>query len=126
MPEHQKIWDQWKDKYYLELLDKGLNSILETSKPFCKMNEEDMNNWLRAQDFTTVPTQIFKVKPPDNHTFSLRKQTGQIETIILRLSLENNATLTGTAEILEEFKKGVARSRWKIKEACRQDSRKSS
>lgn len=67
------------------------------------MNEEDMNNWLRAQDFTKVPTQKFKIKPPDNHTFCLRKQTGQTETIILPLSLENNATLTGTAEILEEF-----------------------
>ena len=104
MPEHQKIWEKWKDRYFLDLLDTGLNKVPESTIPFTSMNEDDLNSWLKEQDFTKVPKPKYNVKVlADNELCTHRQMVKKTETVILPLSLENNATLTGTAEILEEF-----------------------
>lgn len=104
MPEHMKIWEQWQDKYLLGMLDAGLNRIPETECEFSDVTEEEINAWLKQQDFTQTPRPKFKIKVPTASSMCSRRQrVRKTETVILPLSLENNATLTGTADILEEF-----------------------
>ena len=59
---------------------------------------------LKKQDFRQKPTKKFDVKVPDM-TIESAKNCSKLETLILPLSLENNATTTGTAAIAEQFGK---------------------
>ena len=64
------------------------------------MTSKQFQDWLKKQDLNGS-SQLFKFKEPV-HQNQVTKTT---ETLILPLSLENNATITGTASILEEFGK---------------------
>ena len=58
MPEHKKLWNDWCDIYYLDLLEKSLNVIPTPPKPFAEMEEAELNSWLSKVDFD---------KPKDDH-----------------------------------------------------------
>ena len=64
------------------------------------MTSKQFQDWLKKQDLNGS-SQLFKFKKP----FHQNQVTKSTETLILPLSLENNATITGTAAILEEFGK---------------------
>ena len=108
MPEHKKIWDQWCDGYYLELLNQSLNGIPTPPKPFGEMREAEFNSWLSRIDFAkhnSVTEEKFKINPPSKQERCSSSQSSKTEVVNLKLSLEDNSTLTGTAEIVEQFGK---------------------
>ena len=109
MPEHKKLWDDWCDRYYLELLDIGLNYIPMPPKSFSEMEEFEMNAWLSKTDLAKSidsAEKKCKVKVPSKDDFCHCSQDiSKTDVIQLPLSTENIATLTGTASILEEFGK---------------------
>lgn len=68
------------------------------------MNEKEFDLWLKNQDFSTNEKQTFDIKMP-KVSIQLDPHCSKSETLILPLSLENNATTTGTAAIIEQFGK---------------------
>ena len=68
------------------------------------MNEKEFDQWLQEQDFSGSMTGEYDVVLP-KQTISTNSNCQKSETLILPLSLENNATTTGTAAIIEEFGK---------------------
>jgi transcriptional regulator of met regulon len=106
MPEHKKLWNDWLDGYYLELLDGTMNSIPEPPKPFREMSEVDLNLWLskvNLDQHKRESVKKFKISNPSKQERCLNHQTTKTDVVNLQLSLENNSTLTGTAAILEQF-----------------------
>lgn len=108
MPEHKKLWDDWLDGYYLELLDGSLNGIPKPPKPFLDMSEVDLNSWLSKVDFgkhKRESVKKFKISLPSKQERCLNNQSKKTDVVNLQLSWEDNSTLTGTAAILEQFGK---------------------
>jgi hypothetical protein len=106
MPEHKKVWNEWCDGYYLELLNQSLNGIPTPPKPFEEMRESEFNSWLSRIDFAKHNSETekkFKINAPSKNAAPTPKL--KTEVVNLKLSLEDNSTLTGTAEILEQFGK---------------------
>ena len=68
------------------------------------MDDQEFAEWLQKQDFCQKPTKTFHVKVPDT-TIKSARNCSKSETLILPMSLENNATTTGTAAIVEQFGK---------------------
>ncbi len=103
-PDHLKVWNDVKDNFLLEILDQALNTIPESDKPISDMTEKEFNDWLTKQDFSKKRKQEYDIRVP-----KLQMQSSphceKSDTLILPLSLENNATTTGTAAIIEEFGK---------------------
>ena len=108
MPEHKKLWDSWCDGYYLELLRHGLNDIPKPPKPLVDMSKTEITHWLAKADFTKHEKETekkFKINPPSKQERCSSSQSTKSNVINLKLSLEDNSTLTGTAAILEQFRK---------------------
>ena len=106
MPEHKCLWDKWRDGYFLELLHESLNCIPTPPKPFEKMRETELNSWLIKIDFAkqlSGTDRKFKINPPSKNERCSSSQSLKTDIINLKLSLEDNSTLTGTAAILEQF-----------------------
>mgnify|MGYP002804036238 CR=1 FL=1 len=106
MPEHKCLWDKWRDGYYLEILHESLNCIPTPPKPFEEMRETELNSWLLKIDFAkqlSGTVNKFKINPPSKNERCSSSQSSKTDIINLRLSLEDNSTLTGTAAILEQF-----------------------
>ena len=68
------------------------------------MDDQEFAEWLQKQDFQQKPTKTYDVNVPDM-TIKTARNCSKSETLILPLSLENNATTTGTAAIVEQFGK---------------------
>lgn len=68
------------------------------------MDDQEFAEWLQKQDVRQKSTKAFDVKVPDM-TIKSARNCSKSETLILPLSLENNATTTGTAAIVEQFGK---------------------
>ena len=98
------MWNEIRDRYFLKLLDVGLNKIPACSKPIDELTDKECEVWIKKSVLTTsteVLSKSYKVDIPQvNREFPL---AGKSEYLILPLSLENNSTLTGTASILEQF-----------------------
>ena len=108
MPEHKKLWDSWCDGYYLELLRHGLNDIPKPPKSFVDMSETEITHWLAKVDFAKHEKENekkSKINPPSKQERCSSSQSTKSNVINLKLSLEDNSTLTGTAAILEQFGK---------------------
>ena len=106
MPEHKKLWNDWCDMYYLDLLEKSLNVIPTPPKPFVEMEEAELNSWLSKVNFEKPKDdheQKFKVSVPKKQTICKNTQVTKTDVINFPLSLEDNSTLNGTAAIYEEF-----------------------
>ena len=106
MPEHKCLWDKWHDGYYLELLYESLNCIPTPPKPFEKMRETELNLWLLKIDFEKQLSGTdtkFKINPQSKKERCSSSQSLKTDIINLKLSLEDNSTLTGTAAILKQF-----------------------
>ena len=102
------MWNDWCDRYFLELLDKGLNNTPKPPKSFKEMEEVELNTWLSKTAFAHFDgcgEKEFKVNVPAMQELSKNSQISKTDVINLPLSLENNSTLTGTAAIFEEFGK---------------------
>ena len=98
------MWNEVQDNFILQLLDAGLNNIPSHSKNLSDMNEKMFDQWLKRQDFVTKTTTKYDITIPE---LSIKSNSNcqKSERLILPLSLENNATTTGTAAIIEEFGK---------------------
>ena len=103
-PEHLKIWNEVQDNHLLQLLEKALNCVPGSEKKLAEMDDQEFAEWLKKQDFRQKPTKKFDVKVPDM-TIKSAKNCSKSETLILPLSLQNNAATTGTAAIVEQFGK---------------------
>jgi ankyrin repeat protein len=99
------LWGEIKDRYFLKLLDVGLNKIPFCSKPIDELSDKECDAWIKESLLTTNDEASreasYQVDIPQlEREFPLM---GKSEYLILPLSLENNSTLTGTASILEQF-----------------------
>ncbi len=108
MPEHKDLWEKYLNMYLSNLIKLGLNHIPSSIKPFKEMTEAEFNTWLSTVNFeefekSPKPYRISEVPLLD--VFTLRSVVKQSDTLILPLSIENNATLPGSASILEDFAK---------------------
>ena len=93
-----------QDYFLLKVLDSALNSIPDSSKRLQDMDEKEFGDWLAKQDFKEKRQPNFTIKLPQT-TIQSNPCCGKTDTLILPLSLENNATTTGTAAIIEKFRK---------------------
>ena len=103
-PEHLKLWNEVQDSFLLTLLNTCLNCLPSSEKEIVDMNEKEFDQWLQDQDFSRSMTGEYDVVLP-KQTITTNSNCQKSETLILPLSLENNATTTGTAAIIEEFGK---------------------
>ena len=103
-PEHLTIWTEVQDYFLLKVLDSALNSIPDSSKKLQDMDEKEFGDWLAKQDFKERRQPHFTIKLPQT-TIQSNPCCDKTDTLILPLSLENNATTTGTAAIIEQFGK---------------------
>ena len=77
-------------------------------QPFAKMTETEFNTWFSKVDlenFESNDKKKFKGKVPSKQKLCSKSQCDKTEIINLPLSLEDNATLAGTAAIFKEFGK---------------------
>lgn len=100
--EHFLIWQKFSKSYILQLLYDGLNKIPPHEKPICEMNEKQCNQWLSNADGCTQQNVKLSI-PSIENIFDTSMSTVKTDVHILPLSLENNATLTGTSVILDQF-----------------------
>ena len=85
----------------MKLLDVGLNAVPESEQEFSTMSEQEFQAWLKKQDFKETKEQKFRFEKNTKK----QREVQCSHTLILPLSLENNATVAGTASVLEEFGK---------------------
>ena len=103
-PEHLTIWTEVQDYFLLKVLDSALNSVPDSSKKLQDMDEKEFGDWLAKQDFKERKQPHFIIKLPQT-TIQSNPCCDKTDTLILPLSLENNASTTGTAAIIEQFGK---------------------
>lgn len=103
-PEHLQLWNEMQDNFLLQVLDAALNCVPASEKSLQDMDDKEFGQWLQHQDFKEKRQPAFDMKIPQLSIQS-RPQCSKSETLILPLSLENNATTTGTAAIIEQFGK---------------------
>lgn len=99
-PEQLNVFEEAKNSYLIRLVDAGLNKVPPSDKEFSAVTSQEFQDWLKEQDFQGS-YKTFRFKKPVQQN----QGTKSTKTPILPLSLENNATITGTASILEEFGK---------------------
>ena len=98
------LWEKIKDSYFLNLLDVGLNKIPPCSKPIEELSDRECDVWIKeslsSRNSETHEESYHIDHPKLEKEFPLSRKN---DYLILPLSLENSATLTGTAAILEHF-----------------------
>ena len=100
--EHSSLWRKFIKRYILTLLDDGLNKTPPHEKPISDMTEKECNQWLSHADYCVQ--QNVKISIPSIESIAdTSMSTVKTDIHILPLSLENNATLTGTSAILDQF-----------------------
>lgn len=102
--EHSLLWKRYSKRYILSLLYDGLNRIPSHDKPLNDMSERECNQWLSKADYS-IQQQNVKISIPTIESIATSSSTVKTDVHILPLSLENNATLTGTSAILDQFAK---------------------
>ena len=101
--EHSALWDSWLNYYLLCLIDEGLNTLV-TDKALNSMTESEINKWLSEKRFENRKGEfIINLGSPEKLMKDDSLGSGASKMFVLPLSLENNATTTGTAAILKEF-----------------------
>ena len=101
-PEHLKVWNEVQDNFLLEVLDAALNCIPVSEKNLQDMDDKEFGGWLTKQNFQEKKQPTFAIRIPRS-TIQSNPRCNKSDTLILPLSLENNATTTGTAAIIEQF-----------------------
>ena len=100
--EHSLLWKKFIKRYILTLLDDGLNKTPPHEKTISDMTEKECNQWLSNADYCVQ--QNVKISIPSIEGIAdTSMSTVKTDIHILPLSLENNATLTGTSAILDQF-----------------------
>lgn len=107
--EHSSLWKRFLKRYILTLPDDGLNKTPAHEKPVCDMTEKECNQWLSNADYCVQKN--VKISIPSTESIAdTSMSTVKTDIHILPLSLENNATLTGTSVILDQFAEEFALS----------------
>ncbi|XP_066290643.1 uncharacterized protein [Branchiostoma lanceolatum] len=96
-PDLAQVWEKAKDDYFLDLLDTALNKLPKDIRDQADKTTTQQKTWLSKQELKNSHTYTIGQSPaaPPNS-----KKT---DILVLPLSTENEATLTGTACINEEF-----------------------
>ena len=105
--QYLKLWEDWLQYYLLSMIDISLNRT-PTKKLLKDMSENKFNDWLSRADSGGGDSH-FKIELPKPE--KLLDDTAsdlKAKMFILPLSLENNATTTGTAAILTEYANSFA------------------
>ena len=108
MPDHKKLWDDWRDRYLLEFIETSFNYIPTPPKSFETMSETEFNSWLSKIDVSKLEDSQetkFKVAVPTKQVLCKNSQIVKTDVLNLPLSLEDNSSLNGTASIFDEFGK---------------------
>ena len=101
--EHSALWDSWLNYYLLCLTDEGLNTLV-TDKALNSMAESNINKWLNEKTFENRQGEfIINLESAEKLMKDGSLGNGASKMFVLSLSLENNATATGTAAIFKEF-----------------------
>ena len=104
--EHNELWQKWLDQYLLSGLSKAINKLPHGSK-LKDMSQNDFNKWLSTKAYEADNDDpIVKINLPDNKELLINDESvgkEKTKTRILPLSLENNATIAGTAAILKDI-----------------------
>ena len=104
MPKLKLLWENWCDRYYIELLEKSLNDMHAPPKPLEKMSEPKVHTWLGNISIEEGSKKKYCIQVPSIEQFVTSMQcTDKTDVINLSLSLEDNSALTGTAAILDNF-----------------------
>ncbi|KAJ7388428.1 hypothetical protein OS493_037653 [Desmophyllum pertusum] len=98
--EHSLLWKRYSKRYILSLLYDGLNRI--PSHDTCQ-RENVTSGCLKL--ITVSNSRMLKLAFPPLKALLQVTSTVKTDVHILPLSLENNATLTGTSAILDQFAK---------------------
>ncbi|CAB4029704.1 Hypothetical predicted protein [Paramuricea clavata] len=91
MPEHKKLWDDWLDGYYLELLDGSLNGIPKPPKPFLEMSElllEDNSTLTGTAAILEQFGKEFSIPCPDHYEIPFNKLEKKYDLKSARLQYE--------------------------------------
>ena len=103
--EHHSLWDLWINYYLLDILSVAF-PFVPSDLELSKLSENEFNTWLSKVKFEEIDTSSCKIDS-SNLLVKFRKtysgSHSATKTAILNLSLENNATVTGTGAILQEL-----------------------
>ena len=100
--EHSLLSKKFIKRYILTLLDDGLTKTPPHEKPISDMTEKECNQLLSNADYCAQ--QNVKISIPSIEGIAdTSMSTVKTDIQILPLSVENNATLTGTSAILDQF-----------------------
>ena len=86
----------------MDVIDKSFNGVPKPPKPFDEMTETEFDTWFLKPDLANLEKndgKKSKLKVLFKKELCSKSQSVKTEIINLLLSLENNATLTGTAGI---------------------------
>ncbi|XP_078608074.1 uncharacterized protein LOC144880015 [Branchiostoma floridae x Branchiostoma japonicum] len=98
-PDLAQVWERAQDDYYLDLLDTALNILPKDTQDQTHKTTAQQKSWLSKQDLKNSHTYTILQRPADP------PNSKKTDILVLPLSTENEATLTGTACINEEFAK---------------------
>ena len=94
MPKQKLLWENWCDRYYIELLEKSLNDMPVPPKPLEKMSEPEVHTWLGNISIEEGSKKKYSIQVPSIEQFVTNMQcTDKTDVINLSLSLEDNSTL---------------------------------
>ena len=91
------MWNEISDRYFLKVLNVGLNKIPACSKPVDDLTEKECEVWIKKPVLATsieVLNKSYEVNIPEvKREFPLAGKSDYLMYFILSLSLENNSTL---------------------------------
>ena len=102
-PEKALIWRKTVDQYLLSLLDDCLNRIKPSmTKSFKEITEKDCVQWLSKATLSDEKQKRFVLKVPPR-VVTDRNKGRKSNVHVLPLSLEDNSTIAGSMNILQQF-----------------------
>ena len=101
-PDHLRVWHEVQDHFLLQMLDRALNNIPDNEVCFSDMSEKELSDWLSKQNFSQKNKLEYDINC-SSLPLQASPQCDKSKMLIFPLSLENNATVNGTAAIIEEF-----------------------
>ena len=103
--ELNQIWENFRDRYFLSILDRAINNIPECEKDIEKMIEKEINAIIKSIKDENGPQEIVKIEVPDLLDIISEKDINNTKSDvnIMNLSIEDNSTFSGTANILNDL-----------------------
>ena len=91
MPEHKKLWNDWRNIYYLDLLEKSLNVI---PIPCPKTHDIPFNSSAKKFDLTAARMQYDFMKSVEMHQNKMPEIENQMSSMEKELDRSTTSDLT--------------------------------